>query len=384
LREAGVEFFTGVPDLCFKPWVDYLNQTRKEDHIISTSEGEALCIAAGYNLSTGKVAGVYLQNSGLGNLINPLTSVVDKHVYKIPILLMISWRGRPGRPDEPQHKRMGESMTPLLEMMDIPYHVYEKGDDLSTFTETKEALSAGCPFAIVFEKGDIEPYGERLEAHQEEAGLELMRWDVIVSVAQLFERDVVFFSTTGETSRELYVWRDLTGGDHSLDFLNVGGMGWVSSLAFGFSLRSHKRVVVLDGDGSILMHMGNMATIGHYKPPNLIHIILDNRSHDSVGGLSTVSDTVDFAKVAAAVGYENSTTVSTPAALRDALIKARENAKPSLISVRIRKGTRPNLPRPALSPLERKQLMFRNLAIPQNEATNRADPTRLLHHGLGE
>lgn len=273
---------------------------------------------------------------------------------------------------------MGENTTSLLELMNIPYHIYQEDHQLPPLADIKQVLRAGRPYAIVLGAGDIEPHADESEAHNatDEEGSGLMRWDVIVTVTKLFGSDAIYFSTTGQTSRELYLWRDTTGGDHSLDFLNVGGMGWVSSVAFGFSLRSDKHVVVLDGDGSILMHMGNMATIGHYKPPNLIHIILDNRSHESVGGLSTVSDTVDFAKVATAVGYRNSTTVSSSEALRKELMMARDKPKPSLITVRIRKGTKPDLPRPTLTPLERKQLLFKHLAILQHDDKS-TEPTRL-------
>ena len=370
-HRLGIEFFTGVPDNCFKPWVNYITSTRNRDHIISTNEGEALSIAAGYHLATGKVAGVYLQNSGLGNLINPLTSIIDEYVYKIPVLLMISWRGKPGKPDEPQHKRMGENTTHFLEAMGIKYQIYDDNDlEHIILGEMNELVCAGHPYALLFEKGDIESSAKyETQPHAEESitESELTRWDALVQIAQFFPKDVVFFSTTGMTSRELYAWRDMTGGDHSRDFLNVGGMGWVSSLAFGFSLRSDKRVVIFDGDGSLLMHMGSMATIGHYMPRNITHVVFDNGSHDTVGGLPTVSATVDFARVAAAVGYQNSATVSSQQELREELMKLSASKQPSLLSVRVRKGARSGTPRPTLSPLERKNLFVDKLATRSNK-----------------
>lgn len=353
LNRAGISFFTGVPDACFKPWIDYLTVTRKEDHIIATNEGEALTIAAGYHLATGKAAGVYLQNSGLGNLINPLTSVIDEYVYNIPLLLMISWRGRIGQVDEPQHIRMGQNTTAFLDLLDIPYSVYGEGDlENVIITDVLSAHERGKPYAIIFQKGDIDVYPASGKLLREES--QLTRWTAIETIAQFFGKNAVFFATTGETSRELYLWRDLTDRDHSLDFLNVGGMGWVSSIAFGFSLRSKKRVVILDGDGSILMHMGNLATIGHYKPDNIIHFILDNVAHDSIGGLPTVSNTVDFARTADAVGYRRSASVSTEDELHNELARLEGEAGPLLISIRIKKGSRPDLPRPSLTPQQRK------------------------------
>jgi len=361
LIRAGVSFFTGVPDSCFKPWVDYISITRKEDHVIATNEGEALAVAAGYNLATGKTAGVYLQNSGLGNLLNPLTSVIDEFVYNIPVLLMISWRGRPDQTDEPQHKRMGQNTTLLLDMLDVAYSIVGQRDLQSVIlTDAAQAHKRGRPYALLFQKGDIEAYPEKKESSREES--QLTRWDAILAVAQFFGKGAVFFATTGKASRELYLWRDLSDRDHSRDFLNVGGMGWVSSIAFGFALRSRKRIVILDGDASILMHMGNLATVGHYKPANVIHFILDNNAHDSVGGLSTVSRTVDFAKIAEAVGYRRSATVSTEKELRDELSRLDETG-PSLVSVRIKKGARPDLPRPLLTPLERKTLFLTGLGM---------------------
>jgi phosphonopyruvate decarboxylase len=354
--EAGVSFFTGVPDSCFKPWIDYLLATRKNDHVIATNEGEALTIAAGYNLATGKTGGVYLQNSGLGNLLNPLTSIIDEHVYNIPVLLMISWRGRPGQKDEPQHERMGRNTTTILEAFDIPYSVFGQKDLQDVLqTNAVNTFKSSKPYALIFQKGDIEPYPIIEESRED---FELTRWNVIQSIAQFYGKEAVFFATTGMTSRELYEWREMSDKDHSCDFLNVGGMGWVSSIAFGFSLRSKRRMVILDGDGSVLMHMGNLATIGHYRPSNIMHFILDNNAHDSVGCEGTVSETVDFAKLAEAVGYRASATVTSSNELRSILERLDGNVGPALVTIKIRKGSRPDLPRPSLTPRERKTLFL--------------------------
>jgi phosphonopyruvate decarboxylase len=356
LLEAGVSFFTGVPDSCFKPWINYLLATRKDDHVIATNEGEALTIAAGYNLATGKTAGVYLQNSGLGNLLNPLTSVIDEHVYNIPVLLMISWRGRPGQKDEPQHERMGKNTTTILEALDIPYSIFGQRDVQDVLrTSGVETLKSGKPYALVFQKGDIESY-PIIERSRED--FELTRWNVIQSITQFYGKEAVFFATTGMASRELYEWRDMSDKDHSSDFLNVGGMGWVSSIAFGFSLGSKRRIVIFDGDGSVLMHMGNLATIGHYGPSNIMHFILDNNAHDSVGCGGTVSETVDFTKIAKAVGYRASETVTSSNELRRMLERLDGNVGPALITIKIRKGAKTDLPRPSMTPRERKALFL--------------------------
>lgn len=361
LTKAGICFFTGVPDSCFKPWVDYLSETRPQDYAVATNEGEALSIAAGYNLATGKVAGVYLQNSGLGNLLNPISSVIDEYVYEIPVLLMISWRGRPGASDEPQHKRMGQITRSLLELLNIKHEIFGQRDLGTVLQDMVNAHKSGRPYAIIFQKGDIIAHSQSAEGSEKETVSQLTRWDAIASIAQFFGKEAVYFATTGKTSRELYFWRDQTDRDHSHDFLNVGGMGWVSSLAFGFSIRSKKRIVILDGDGSILMHMGNLATIGHYKPSNVIHFILDNQSHESVGGSATVSGTVDFSRLADSVGYRKSVKVSSEMELRETLTKLENKQGPILVQVTIKKGSKPNLPRPTMSPQERKALFLDGL-----------------------
>lgn len=363
-RSVGIEFFTGVPDSCFRPWINYLVEKHPRDHLIATNEGEALSIAAGYSLATGKTAGVYLQNSGLGNLINPLTSIIDPLVYGIPVLLLISWRAKPGHPDEPQHRRMGENMPAILDTLGVPFAIFDKdrlGDILSH--DFNAARNNGQSFALLMRKDDIDDYPDQPnELQSDEAGNELTRWDALVAITEFFGRNAVYFSTTGKTSRELYLLRDETGEDHSLDFLNVGGMGYVSSLAVGFSLHSRKRVVVFDGDGSVLMHMGTLATIGHYVPTNLVHFILDNNSHDSVGGSKTVSDTVNFELLGRAIGYKRTSRVKSKSALQEELGTLQTHEGPALISVKIKKGSREDLPRPSISPVERKNLFLNQLA----------------------
>ena len=356
LLNAGVSFFTGVPDSCIKPWIDYLLDKRPNDHVIATNEGEALAIAAGYHLATGKPAGVYLQNAGFGNLVNPLSSVVDEFVYKIPILLIISWRGKPGVKDEPQHRRMGENMEPILRTFGVQYSIFDMESLRSIMEAATKSLNAGHPYALLLRKGNLEPYSI-LKRPSDGAGL-LSRSEAIQLISDHFGRNAVYFATTGKTSRELYVLRDISHDDHSRDFLNVGGMGFVSSLALGFALRSDKRTIVLDGDGSVLMHLGNLATIGHYRPPNIIHFILDNNSHDSVGGLATVSETVDFARIAEGAGYRRALTVASSNELNCALTEVTGQQGPTLIRVKVRKGASPDMPRPSMSPQDRKTLLM--------------------------
>jgi phosphonopyruvate decarboxylase len=362
-RNVGVQFFTGVPDSCFKPWVNYLLENRPADHLTATVEGEALAIAAGYSLATGKTAGVYLQNSGLGNLINPLTSIVDPLVYGMPALLMISWRAKPGCPDEPQHTRMGENLPNILTTLGVPFAIFSDETLEDALTKGFEmACASGQSFALLMRNGDIDDYPDPPNSEKMEEVGELTRWDAIVAITEFFGKNAVYFSTTGKTSRELYLLRDETGGDHSLDFLNVGGMGYVSSLALGFSIRSRKRAVILDGDGSVLMHMGTLATIGHYAPPRILHFTLDNNAHDSVGGSKTVSDTVNFELLGRAVGYKRTASVDSRRSLEKELRKLKDHEGPALIRVKVKKGSKENLPRPSLSPPERKKLFLNALA----------------------
>ena len=363
-KENNLTFFTGVPDSTFKGWMSFLAAEHGKNltNIVACNECEAVAIAAGYHLSTGKVAVVYMQNSGEGKTVNPLTSLCDPEVYSIPLILMIGWRGEPGTKDEPQHKNMGKVTTSLLETLEIPFKVLpgEPGVVGSTIAEMKElALENNRPVAVIIKRGTVQPYETR---GQEGPGLEMKREDAIMIIVDRLEGTEVIVSTTGKTSRELFEHR-IERDEAPRDFYTVGGMGCASSIALGIALqRPDRNVVVFDGDGAALMQMGSMATMGHYRPANLTHILFDNEAHDSTGGQMTVSGTVNFEKIARACGYRYAKVVTLEKELVLALEEMKSLEGPRMLVVQVEKGARQELGRPTTTPVKNKKEFMRFLA----------------------
>ncbi|MBI2113284.1 MAG: phosphonopyruvate decarboxylase [Candidatus Wildermuthbacteria bacterium] len=351
LEKHGIKFFTGVPDSGLKDFFLYLNsQGDRVFHVRAANEGQAIGIATGHYLATGKLPLVYLQNAGLGNIVNPLTSLADKTVYEVPMLLFISWRGDPDKKDEPQHAKMGEITLKLLDLLGVPYEVAQGQLDL--FEEQVKRLQAKSlgekmPVALVFKRGMF------AEEHElaEPAGLK--REEVLGILLEKIGNSPVI-STTGKTSRELYELREMRGEGHAKDLLVIGSMGCVSSIGLAVALQKKEMVYVFDGDGSVLMHMGALPTIGHYSPKNFCHVLLDNQTHESTGGQPTVSSTMEWKSIFLASGYKNAHIVQTREDLNALDISHMEG--PAAIIVKIAPGSRKNLSRPsATSPAERKE-----------------------------
>ncbi|WP_214079181.1 phosphonopyruvate decarboxylase [Mesotoga sp.] len=356
LKENGVTLFTGVPDSLLKDFCAYVRDNEsRERNIITANEGNAIALAAGHYLGTGEVALAYMQNSGLGNSVNPLTSLVDREVYSIPVLLLIGWRGEPGVKDEPQHVKQGRVTTKLLETLEIPYEIVSpETREITTVVERavnhmKTNLS---PYAIVVKKGSFEDYkGVGSEGPIQE----LSREEAIEIIVKTIPSDSVIVSTTGKASRELFEIRERLSQGHERDFLTVGSMGHSSSVALGISLGNRKKVFCLDGDGAVIMHMGSMAIIGDIKPKNFFHIVLNNESHESVGGQPTVGGKIDIPAIAKACGYERTESVSTKKDLEAAMKRIQTCQGPLLIEVKVRKGARKDLGRPTSTPIENKE-----------------------------
>jgi len=358
-RRNDLTFFTGVPDSTFKGWMTFLEEKHGKEltQIIAANECEATAIATGYHLSTGKVAVVYMQNSGLGKTVNPITSLCDPEVYSIPIVMMVGWRGEPEKKDEPQHKKMGRITIPLLETLEIPYRVLPDTiqEVAEVITEMRDiADRENTPVALIIRKGVIAPYdSDKTEVR--ESHLEMNREDAIKTIVDNLDGSEAIVSTTGKTSRELFEYR-IERNEKPMDFYTVGGMGCAASIALGIALQKpEKEIFVFDGDGAVIMQMGSLATIGHYKPSNFNHILFDNRAHDSTGGQMTVSDTVDFEKVALSCGYRNVIAVSTIDTLKQAITKMKSLKGPKMLIVKIKKGARENLGRPTTTPIENKK-----------------------------
>ena len=357
LKDNGVDFFAGVPDSLLKNICAYITDTLpREQNIIAANEGGAIGIAAGYHLATGKIACVYMQNSGEGNIVNPLVSLTDKEVYNIPVLLLIGWRGRPGEHDEPQHVKQGKITTGILNTLGIDYTILNKDESKAKVqieNAVKQMTKTNEVYALVIQKDTFETYTLDSPAN---SVLTLCREEAIKAVASYMgEKDVVV-STTGMISRELFEHRTAVGEDHERDFLTVGSMGHASQIALGISLeKSDRKVWCFDGDGAIIMHMGSMAITASLAPRNYIHVVFNNGAHDSVGGQPTVGLDIDLCAVAKSVGYRQAWSVSTVEELQSVLDKITIIEGPVFIQVCVRKGNRKDLGRPTKTPIQNKK-----------------------------
>ena len=357
LQKRGSDFFTGVPDSLLKNFCAYVTDTAPEDkHIIAANEGCALALASGYHLATGKTPVVYMQNSGLGNAVNPLLSLADSDVYSVPLVLLIGWRGMPAVHDEPQHIKQGKVTLALLDAMRIPYVVTaESEDELNKQIDYCYACTekASAPFAFVVKKDTFAPYALK---NKTSSDAEMTREDTIERIVLHSPKDAVFVSTTGMASRELFELRVKHGMSGANDFLTVGSMGHASQIALSIAMQKKDRLVIcLDGDGAAIMQMGGLATIGVRKPDNMIHVVLNNGAHDSVGGQPTVGLKIDLSGIAKACGYAHTYSVEDAASLEAALANALSEKKTAFIEVKIRKGARADLGRPTTSPRENKK-----------------------------
>lgn len=358
------DFFTGVPDSQLKALCGYLMDTYGIDpghHIIAANEGNCVGLAAGYYLATGKCPVVYLQNSGEGNIINPVASLAHQKVYGIPCLFVVGWRGEPGIHDEPQHIYQGEVTLKLLEDMGIPALVV--GPDTTSEEVAKQMedwaswFAEGNQAAFVIRKGAL-CYDKKVVYRND---FRMVREEAIRRIVAAAGDDIVV-STTGKASRELFEIREALGQGHERDFLTVGSMGHSSSVALGIALQKpERRVWCLDGDGAALMHMGAMAVIGANRPQNLVHIILNNQAHETVGGMPTVSKSVDWAGAATACGYDTVWAVDTYEQLEERLQSIKGLQKLILLEVRCAIGSRENLGRPTTTPQENKRAFMEYL-----------------------
>lgn len=362
LSKGGVEFFAGVPDSLLKNLCAYITDNiARENNIIAANEGGAVALAAGYHLATGKTGCVYMQNSGEGNAVNPLLSLMDADVYKMPLLLVIGWRGEPGVHDEPQHVKQGKVTLLLLETMGIQYAVLDENWETQTDEALRVISETNGIYALIVRKGTFEEY--QLQ-NQTASDWELGREEAIKIVVDKLREDDIVVSTTGMISRELFECREAKGQGHAHDFLTVGSMGHASQIALGIALQKpDRRVVVFDGDGALLMHMGGMAIIGDYAPKNLVHIVFNNGAHDSVGGQPTVGQKIDVEALAQAVGYADVITVDTQMSLMAAMNHVNNAVIDgvSLINVNVRKGNRKDLGRPTTTPQQNKEALMKEL-----------------------
>lgn len=352
----GADFYTGVPDSQLQALCNYLmdHYGISDRHIIAANEGNCTALAAGHYLATGKVPVVYMQNSGIGNIINPVASLLNDKVYAIPCIFVVGWRGEPGVHDEPQHIYQGEVTVKLLEDMDIRTFVIGKETSDEEVRNQMEAfhevLAKGKSVAFVIRKGALE-YANKVSYSND---FEMNRETVIEHITKFSGEDPVV-STTGKPSRELFEIREKNGQGHQYDFLTVGSMGHSSSIALGIALeKSEQKIWCVDGDGACLMHMGAMAVIGSKKPQNMVHIVLNNGAHETVGGMPTVAGQVDLVAIAKGCGYPHAVCVNSFEELDAELCKVKERDELSLIEVKCALGSRADLGRPTTTARENK------------------------------
>ena len=345
LTKSGVDFFCGVPDSLLKSFCVYVTDNCGDRHVITANEGGAVGLASGHYLATGKLACVYMQNSGQGNAVNPLASLADPDVYSIPMVLVIGWRGMPGVHDEPQHVKQGKITIELMKTLGIPVEVLPDDEKKSAAVLTrmvKLAKRESRPVALIVQKGLFETYALK---NKNLDVAKAKREAVIEKLLKSFSKNAVIVSTTGMISREVYETRIRLGQGHERDFLTVGSMGHASQIALGIAKAQPKRpVICLDGDGASIMQMGNMAIVGQSGAANLMHIVLNNAAHDSVGGQPTVGGFIDLKKIAAACGYN-------------------KKGAPKFKEIKVAKGARADLGRPKEPPHVNKKLFMKTLGV---------------------
>ncbi|MFX0069899.1 MAG: phosphonopyruvate decarboxylase [Candidatus Hermodarchaeota archaeon] len=364
-KKNGYSFFTGIPDSTFKDFLNYLddNNGKVLTNIIACNECESIALSAGYYLATNKIAVAYMQNSGFGKAVNPLTSLCDYEVYSIPILVLIGWRGEPGQIDAPQHKKMGRILLNLLDTLEIPYSVLKPNlKDIKTNIKkaTDFLNSKKHPYALIIKRNFFQNYNKVNQ--KESKKYELSREDAInIIMNNLHESDIIV-STTGYTSREVYEYRENSKKDHFRSFYNIGSMGCASSIGLGIAVRKpNKRIIIFDGDGATIMQMGGFSTVGKLNPLNYIHFIFDNHVHETTGCQPSSSKTINFVDVALANNYNYGKLVSTKKELLDVLKDIKTRNGPIIIVVRVKIGHRTDLKRPENEPKYYKEQLLKFL-----------------------
>jgi len=381
-RERGFDWYAGVPCSYLTPFINYVLQDPTLHYLSAANEGDAVALIAGATLG-GKRGIAMMQNSGLGNAVSPLTSLT--WTFRLPQLLIVTWRGQPGVSDEPQHALMGPITPTMLDTMEIPWETFptdpeQVGPALDRAIAHMDAT--GRPYALVMQKGSVAPYelkanpaatprahvAARSAARAESPASWPTRHDALQRVIAHTPVDsTVVLASTGFCGRELYAIDDRPN-----QLYMVGSMGCVTPLALGLALaRPDLRVVAVDGDGAALMRMGVFATLGTYGPSNLTHVLLDNGAHESTGGQATVSRHVSFAGVAAACGYASAVEGDTLDVLDAMLAAEGDGVRPSgtqFVRVAIRTGVPDGLPRPTVTPVEVKTRLMRHIGAAQAEA----------------
>lgn len=362
LNAGGVDYFCGVPDSITGPFSSFLEDHAKDKHTITANEGNAIGLAIGYHIATGKIPLVYMQNSGLNNTIDPLASLADRSVLNTPMLLLIGWRGQPGKNDEPHHARQGAITPDLLRSLEIPFDTlsHNTAETSQQITEIiKNINDLNRPQALLIEQGNFARYTPNSKPLN---NYPMNREEALAIVVEALDKDAIIVAGIGKLSRELFEYRQKHGRNHKKDLLVVGGMGHASSIALGIAQQKpEKKVFCLDGDGSTLMHLGALPTIGNLGPTNFYHVIFNNESHDSVGGQPTAVGNIKISEIARACGYRYTTSQSDAELVSAETVRIQQADGPALLEIKIRPGARSDLTRPTIKPVINKQEFMSSL-----------------------
>lgn len=357
LLDNSIDFFAGVPDSLLANLCACIKMNSpKEKNVITANEGNAVAMAAGYHLSTGNIGCVYMQNSGEGNAVNPLLSLADEDVYSIPMLLIIGWRGEPGKHDEPQHVKQGKVTCTLLDAMGIKYVVLSDNYKEELQTAIKYMKEEKKPYALVIQKGLYSNY----KIEKETSTYTLTREDALKEIIADLTDDDIIVSTTGKTSREIFEIREANKQGHSNDFLTVGSMGHTASIAYGVAIGTDKNVWCIDGDGSFIMHMGGLGVIGSNIPNNFKYILNDNNAHESVGGQPTCSKYLDIPAIIKACGFKDVIIAETSEEIKAGIERLNKEAGVAMV-LHTKQGSRDDLGRPTTTPQGNKNALMAKL-----------------------
>tara|TARA_B100001057_G_C22821484_1_gene939621 strand:+ start:413 stop:1513 length:1101 start_codon:yes stop_codon:yes gene_type:complete len=344
LKKNGSDFFTGVPDSVLKELSFTLQNKNKKNHVIATNEGSAVSIGIGHYLSTRKLPIIYMQNSGLSNALNPLISIANKKVYSIPLILVIGWRGSPRVKDEPQHNVKGKITEKILKLLNIKYTILRTKSDLKKFDkQINLAKKQKSIIACLIEQGTFE---RSKKQNKKKDFYNLDKEFFLKSLLESIQKKTKIISSTGYNSRELMYLRENYKLKNSKDFYMVGGMGHTSSVALGYSLFSKNKIICIDGDGSLLMHLGSIKTAGKFANKNFKYILLNNNSHDSVGGQNTYADDIDFEKLSKSLGFKYFYSVQNQYNLKKIIKRFLNQKYLSFLEVKVSNSKIKKLPRP--------------------------------------
>ena len=344
LKKNKTDFFTGVPDSVLKELSYYLQNKSKKNHVIASNEGSAISLGIGHYLSTKKVPCIYMQNSGLSNALNPLISIAHEKVYSIPLILVIGWRGSPNIKDEPQHNVKGQITQSILRLLNIKYTIIRSDTDLKKFEkQIKVGKKKSSIVACLIEQGTF----EKIERKKKKNDFyKLDKTLFLKTLLETLEKDTKVISSTGYNSRELIYLRDKYKIKDSRDFYMVGGMGHTVSVALGYSLSSKKKTLCIDGDGSLLMHLGSIKTAGSFADKNFKYILLNNNSHDSVGGQNTYANDIDFKNLSKSLGFKRFYCITNDKNLKKNIKIFLKDDSLSFLEVKVSNNKIKKLPRP--------------------------------------